>query len=209
VTPQANNPSGRDSPNNFGVILAGGQSRRMSGCAGAVDKAVHDLGGRRLIDHVVARFAPQVGRILIAGPSAYGTQLTALADGDDGPRGPAAALWSCAKWIAATSPGAPGFVTVPVDGPFAPPDMAEKLSASGRCAIASNDNGLHPTFAYWALSAIMDRLKAVPKGEGVALHILAQQCDAAHVHFDPPHALMNINTRDDMARARKLVQTLR
>ena len=44
----------------FGVILAGGQARRMGGA----DKAFVALAGRPLIAHVLARLEPQVERVM-------------------------------------------------------------------------------------------------------------------------------------------------
>jgi molybdenum cofactor guanylyltransferase len=46
----------------FGVILAGGEGRRMGG----VDKALVRLAGRPLIAHVLDRLEPQVDRVLIS-----------------------------------------------------------------------------------------------------------------------------------------------
>ena len=44
-----------------GVILAGGQSRRMGGG----DKGLLELAGRPMLAHVIERLAPQVGRLVI------------------------------------------------------------------------------------------------------------------------------------------------
>lgn len=44
-----------------GVILAGGQSRRMGG----VDKGLLDFLGKPMISHVIQRLGPQVDEILI------------------------------------------------------------------------------------------------------------------------------------------------
>ena len=40
---------------------------------------------------------------------------------------------------------------------------------AGECAIAINENGAHPTFAYWALSDLMAALSEFGTGEGAAL----------------------------------------
>src|SRR5687767_6867314 len=44
-----------------GVILAGGQSRRMGGG----DKGLLELAGKPMLAHVIERLAPQVGRLVI------------------------------------------------------------------------------------------------------------------------------------------------
>ena len=51
-----------------GLILAGGQGRRMGG----LEKALLDLGGRPLAAHVAARLGPQVGALAL---SALGLML--------------------------------------------------------------------------------------------------------------------------------------
>jgi len=44
-----------------GIVLAGGQGRRMGG----VDKGLQVLAGKMMVEHVLARFSPQVDEILI------------------------------------------------------------------------------------------------------------------------------------------------
>ncbi|MCC6212287.1 MAG: NTP transferase domain-containing protein, partial [Burkholderiales bacterium] len=44
-----------------GIVLAGGQGRRMGG----VDKGLQLLHGKSMVEHVLARLAPQVDEILI------------------------------------------------------------------------------------------------------------------------------------------------
>ncbi len=44
-----------------GVVLAGGQGRRMGG----VDKGLVALAGQSLVSHVLARIAPQVAQVMI------------------------------------------------------------------------------------------------------------------------------------------------
>ena len=44
-----------------GILLAGGQSRRMGGG----DKCLRHLGGRPLLDRIIERTVPQVTRLVI------------------------------------------------------------------------------------------------------------------------------------------------
>ena len=48
-----------------GLILAGGRSSRMAQAGQARDKALIQFKGRRLIDHVFDKLAPQVGGVMI------------------------------------------------------------------------------------------------------------------------------------------------
>ena len=49
-----------------GVLLAGGQSRRMfADGPGRGDKGLLEIGGKPMIAHVIARLSPQVGALVI------------------------------------------------------------------------------------------------------------------------------------------------
>ncbi len=187
-------------PPRIGVILAGGYARRMG-----ADKPAVLLAGRRLIDHVMDRLAPQVDRVLIAGPHAYDTELELAPDRGTGPRGPAAGLWAAGHWLLQQAPEATGFVTAPVDAPFLPSDLYEKLAAGGGCAIASSKDGAHPTFAFWRAPVLLEQLRAAPSDKGLALHALAEQCAARRVAFSQRHCLLNINTPEELASAEAFI----
>ena len=184
------------------VILAGGKGRRMGGR----DKGEVILHGRRLVDWVVERLAPQADRILISGAYDYGTGLTVVADRKNGPAGPAAGLWAALCWLENNLEGAKGFVTAPVDGPFLPADLVSALSQEQGCAVACDESGRHPTFAFWETAPLKKTLQAHPPGKGLALHALADECNAQDVIFTPPMALMNINSPEDLAAAQTLVE---
>ncbi len=187
----------------IGVILAGGGSRRMEGR----DKATVDLAGKRLVDHVIDRLAPQADRLLISGARDYVTGLTFIADRDDGPSGPAAGLWAAAHWIEEVASSATGFVTAPVDGPFLPTDLFEQLAGEGASAVACTKQGIHPTFAYWQIDDLLRVLGAVEKGEGLALHELAKRCNARRVSIESEDAFFNVNAPSDLKRAEALAKT--
>ncbi len=184
----------------IGVILAGGYARRMG-----ADKPAVLLAGRRLIDHVADRLAPQVDRILIAGPHDYHTGLSFTPDRGTGPRGPAAGLWAAGHWLLEQAPLAAGFVTAPVDAPFLPSDLYDKLAADDGCAIASSEDGAHPTFAYWRAPVLLEKLRSASSEKSLALHALAEQCAARRVVFSQRQCLMNINTPEELAIAEALV----
>ncbi len=195
-------PSSVNQLSRIAVILAGGRSRRM----GAVDKAIVVLRHRRLIDHVVARLAPQVDRILISGNSSYDTGHTLVPDREDGPLGPASGLWAIARWLGAQQPDATGFLSVPVDGPFLPEDLFQELASEGACTVASDESGAQPTFAFWHIATLTAALEKVPEGRGVSLQALAAQCQAKRIKF-PRSQLMNVNSQEDLSRAEEILKT--
>ncbi|GEM_PF-113596 len=178
------------------IILAGGGARRMGGA----DKALIELGGKRMIDHVIERLSPQVDRILISGKNDYGTGLTAIEDLKEGPRGPAAGLAAALRWIEDQAPYLQGFMTVPVDGPLLPGDLYARLTEEPGCAVACGEAGAHPTFAYWRREPLANAIRIALSENNVALHALAEACGVRRVAF-PARTLVNINTPEDLAAA--------
>lgn len=175
------------------VILAGGQSRRMGR-----DKASVDLHGKRLIDHVVDRLSPQVEMIMLSAGQDYGTGLRTIADAP-AYQGPVAGLLGVADWLAANDPTCQGFLTAPVDGPFVPNNLAERLTAQpDACAMARDDAGTHPTFAYWTLAVLEEVRPSLP--EAPSLHRLAKLVKARPVVWPGTQNFINLNTPEDLAQ---------
>ncbi|RKQ96207.1 molybdenum cofactor guanylyltransferase [Maricaulis maris] len=183
----------------FGIILAGGQSRRMGG----VDKAGLELGGRRLIDHVITRLTPQVDTVLIAGPDDYGSGLATLPDPEDGPVGPAAGLLAAARHVIAVGATDPALVTVPVDTPFLATDLVHRLCADPLPAVAQSGGRLQPAFSAWRPDTLLALLADLPPGSGPALAALADAAAAHRVDFAVGDAFLNINTVTDLEQARR------
>lgn len=174
------------------IILAGGQSRRMGS-----DKAVIQFQGKRLIDHVVERLSPQVDRILLSARQDYDTGLQTIPDAPAF-QGPVAGLLGVVDWLADHAPTCQGFLTVPVDGPFLPDDLARKLAEEpDSCAMAQDEAGTHPTFAYWALSALEEARSSLP--DAPSLHRLAKRVNARPVAWPDSQNFINLNTPDDLA----------
>jgi len=176
------------------VILAGGRSARMGGR----DKALAELGGIRLIDRAIARLAPQADRIVISGRRDYGTGLAAIADEKSGPQGPAAGIFAVSRWMAQNEASTEGFFTAPVDGPFLPGDLAQRLGACGGPAVAADDGGVHPTFAYWTLRALEGAWEKLRGAPSISLRGLAGASKATEVRWAGTGLFFNVNTREDL-----------
>ncbi len=189
------------SPRSLGVILAGGAARRMDG----VDKGAVSLAGKRLFDHVYERLAAQVDRVLVAGPHDYDAGLTAVEDRPDGPAGPAAGLYAALAWLEKNATDARGFVTAPVDAPFLPRDLADRLHGEGGSAVARCAGRRHPTFAYWDAGDLSAYLRARNRGEAPALHDIAASLNARDVDFDDETAFFNVNAPADIKAAEALI----
>ncbi len=168
---------------------------------GGIDKGEALLGKMRLIDHVFRRTFPQADTLMLAGGHDYGTGLKTVPDRRDGPKGPAAAIYAAHIWLNEHDPKTRGFFTAPVDGPFVPKDLVARLYETGSPAIAASDDGLHPTFAYWTLTALEKAWPVLKERESLSLRALAEACDAAHVRWSGTGMFFNINTPLDLKEA--------
>ena len=191
----------------LGVILAGGQARRMGGRT----KPLLLLGGRPMLAHVVDRFVPQVAQLALnvngdGAPFApFG--LPILPDSIDGCVGPLAGILAALDWAAAQ--GADQVVSVPADTPFLPPDLVPQLllaAADAPIAIAETATGRHPTCAIWPV-VLRDRLRTDIMAGQRRLGGWALDQGAATLRFPDttPDAFFNINTPQDLALANTLV----
>lgn len=200
-----------------GIILAGGRSSRM-GEGG--DKALLPLAGETLLARALARLAPQVDRIALSAnrpASLYGSAgVDIVPDADDSRSGPLAGILAGLRWAQALDvpPDAPceAMVSVAVDTPFFPEDLAARLAAAsegGRMiAVAAAAGARHPTAALWPL-AIADALaRYLADGERRAGAFIARH---PHVAVDfPAHGgrdpFFNVNTPADLAEAEEILR---
>ncbi len=198
----------------LGVILAGGQARRMGGG----DKGLLDLVGQPLLAHVIARAEPQVAGLALnanGDPDRFaGFDLPVLADSVAGYPGPLAGVLAGLDWAAGQ--GAESIVTMAADTPFFPCDLVPRLLlASEGMAVplvlaATPDPGRgqvrHPTFGLWPV-ALRDDLRAA-LNEGVRKVVIwTDRHDGREAVFpvDGFDPFFNVNTPEDLARAEAML----
>ena len=182
-----------------GIVLAGGQGRRM----GSVDKGLVEFGDRPLVAHVIARLAPQVDALLINANrnveryEAFGYRVVPDAIPDYA--GPLAGLH--AGMTAATTSYV---VTSPCDSPFLPNDLVSRLASafdrsSLDLAVARTFTQPHPVFSL-ARRALLPHLDAFLHGGGRKIDAWYATLRVAEVAFDDKaDAFRNINTRGELA----------
>ncbi len=179
------------------VILAGGQSQRMG-----TDKAVIKLGGQRLVDILIDKFASKADHLFLSASQDYDTGLHMISDDPAFPGGPVGGIFSVAAALQKARPAIAGFVTVPIDAPYAPANLIERLTASGSCAVAQDQKRNHPTFAYWRCDVI-DKIRASHDrgGKPPSLQWLAEESGAITVIWSDENLFMNINRPQDLIDA--------
>tara|TARA_R110000772_G_scaffold256395_2_gene372942 strand:+ start:1444 stop:2022 length:579 start_codon:yes stop_codon:yes gene_type:complete len=186
-----------DTPPTCLIILAGGQSRRMG-----QEKASIKLGGQRLIDRAIARYQPSVDRIWLSAPDDFDTGLDIITDDPNMASGPVGAVFTIAAKLPLLCPEATGFVTIPVDAPFAPEDLISRLTAVPGCSVAQGPKQLHPVFGYWRCDIVNSVRETHQIGErSPSMHWLVRQCDAQLITWHDERAFINLNTPGDLAAA--------
>ncbi len=177
-----------------GVILAGGQGRRIGG-----SKATVVLGGQPLWRHVVTRIGPQVSALAINATDGF-EGYRVLRDEVPG-LGPLGGILAALIW--ARRLGARRVLTVAVDTPFLPLDLVKRLSGpSAPVVMAQTSDGVHATTAIWD-AGLADRLEAALTSGTRKVTDWAMSQAAARVPFADtvPPAFFNINTAEDLAQA--------
>ena len=222
-------------PTVCGAILAGGRSQRMfagepgSGSDGPRDKALLDLAGQPMLTYVIARFKPQVARLVLnangdpARFAPFGLDIVSDvhhsvlgAAQQAGHHGPLAGIGTALHWALSISDDTEALVTVTSDVPFLPGDCVARLFEASdiggrRPAIAVSQGQRHPTIALWPLSLLDDLTQTLADGD-LSVDRFARRHRAVEVSFamrkiggvevDP---FFNANTPEDLANARDIL----
>jgi molybdenum cofactor guanylyltransferase len=193
-----------------GVIQAGGRSTRMGGRA----KALLELGGRRIIERVLAALAPAVDDVLVVTntPELYAfLELPMVADvyPDHGSLGGIYSGLEAASGHAA--------LTVACDMPFLHPGVVKLVaSRAGEGDVVIPRVGpqletMHAAYGKACLPHIAERLVAgqLKIVDFFARVRVVEIAEAEVARFrDPRVAFMNVNTPDELERARALATEL-
>ena len=182
-----------------GIVLAGGQGRRMGG----VDKGLQLLRDKPMVAHVIGRLAPQVDEILINANQnleAYGRfGYRVVPDAIGGFAGPLAGLHAglgAAKYSLA--------LTVPCDSPFLPADLFSRLKdklQKNDLAVAKTGDQPHPVFSLVRV-AVLEHLSKFLSAGGRKIDAWYSTLKIVEVPFDDEaDAFRNINTREELNNA--------
>jgi molybdopterin-guanine dinucleotide biosynthesis protein A len=179
-----------------GLILAGGQGRRMGG----VDKGLQLLRGKPMAQWALERLAPQVDEVLINcnqnldAYARFGHRV--VPDEIGGFAGPLAGLHAGLK-----AASHPWVATVPCDSPFLPLDLVERLkNRIGDCdlAVAKTEDQAHPVFSL-VRREVVENLEAFLRAGGRKIDAWYGSLRTVEVSFDDEaEAFRNINTLDEL-----------
>ncbi len=195
-----------------GVLLAGGQSRRMGGG----DKCLRPLAGRTLLSRIVERARGQVATLVLnanGDPSRFGDfELPVAADVVDGFAGPLAGVLTGLEWARAHAPDCAFVASFACDAPFVPEDLVARLAhavseqgADMACAVSAGRD--HPVFGLWPVALAGDLRHALVDEDIRKVDVWTARYRLARVEFaaDPIDPFFNVNRPDDFAAAEAIL----
>jgi len=205
-----------------GVILAGGLSRRMG-----ADKASTLLAGRSMLEHIANRLAPQVGQLAVnantdqknGAPSdehsltipGIATPLPVIIDRLSGRPGPLAGIAGAMDFAQQASTHSHVLI-VPIDTPFLPTDLAQKLLAElpdrDSLVLARSLGRLHPVIGVWpvGLAEIIEDWLVNPDNRKLMVFledkpVVAVDFAPVETRVGPLDPFFNVNTPEDLRQA--------
>ena len=180
------------------VIVAGGRSSRFAG----QDKGLLEFRGKPMVQHIIERLSPQVGRLVINANrniDEYSKfSLPVIGDLLGEYQGPLAGI--SAALDAATTPY---LLTVPCDCPLVPDDLVHQLATAMTnqgTDIAVAHDGLQLQQMFMLLScALSGDLHDFLSAEQRAVRDWLSRHDVAIADFSgSAQAFININSKDDL-----------
>lgn len=175
-----------------GIILAGGQARRMNG----EDKGLVPLFGKPLYQHVLEKLRPQVNNIVINAnrniPTYQQSGYAVITDSIDNYPGPLAGIlagleFSQTEWT----------MFVPCDTPFIPDNLVQHLWQNRKghhIVYASDEEREHPTLCLIHNSQIAQLKQFLANGDKKLMLFMAQANAKAVIFPNSKKAFENINT---------------
>ena len=198
-------------PPTLGLVLAGGQARRMGGG----DKALLRVGGATILHRVLARLRPQCSAIILnanGDPARFAaTGLPVVADDVPGFAGPLAGILAGLDWAAAHVPEVAFVGSVPGDCPFLPRDLIGRLHAARAkadtpLACAKSGNWRHPVVGLWPVALRQDLRHALVGEDLHKIEMWTGRHGVALAEWpdQPVDPFFNVNTPEDAARAEEI-----
>jgi molybdopterin-guanine dinucleotide biosynthesis protein A len=206
-----NDTTSRDALDIPAVLLAGGLARRMGGG----DKPMRRIGGRTILDRVIARLKPQCGELILnanGDPARFAEfGLPVIADTVKDFPGPLAGILAALDWTAANRPNVPFILSAAADCPFLPRDLVARLDRArgeenAQLAVASSGGQSHPVIGLWSV-ALRDELRHALVVEDIRrIDRWTARYKLATVSWPtvPLDPFFNANTMDDIAEADRL-----
>jgi molybdopterin-guanine dinucleotide biosynthesis protein A len=195
----------------IGLILAGGQARRMGGG----DKPRTSIGGATILSRVIERMTPQCTRLILnanGDPSRFADAgVPVIADDVPDFAGPLAGILAGLDWAAAHAPDVAYVASAPGDCPFLPRDLVARLqqaraAANTPLACARSGEWRHPVVGLWPVALRADLRHALTKEDLRKIELWTARHGVALADWpaEPVDPFFNVNTPEDAAAAARI-----
>ncbi|MDF0493025.1 molybdenum cofactor guanylyltransferase MobA [Bradyrhizobium yuanmingense] len=198
-------------PPTLGVLLAGGLARRMGGG----DKPMRTIGGRTILERVIARLAPQCSGLILnanGDPARFAAfSLQVVADDVPGFPGPLAGILAALDWAAANRPQIEWVLSAAGDCPFLPRDLVARLHEArarenAQLAVAASGEQSHPVIGLWRVALREELRHALVDEDLRKIDRWTARYPLATVTWpnEPLDPFFNANTVEDITEAERL-----
>ena len=193
--------------NILGVVLAGGKSKRFG-----EDKSEIKLGSKTLLKHTLDKIKSKFNEIIIVSNNKIIKEHITIKDCIEGQLGPLVGVLSAMKWIKKNNYPHQWIATFPCDTPFFNISIIDKFIEATKLNdsllyFAKSEKRRHNIFGLWSLKLIETLEKDIiennhRKVEKWANKIGVKTINISYDNIDP---FFNINTREDLAEAEKIL----
>lgn len=195
-----------------GLLLAGGQSRRMGGG----DKCLKRLGGQTVLARILHIVRPQVGPLVLNangdGARFADYDLPVASDVVDGFAGPLAGVLTGLEWALANAPECQWLASFACDAPFAPRDLVSRFLAAvakenADMACATSAGRDQPVFGLWPVRLADDLRAALVEEDIRKVDVWTARYRLARADWptQPVDPFFNVNRPDDLDAAETLL----
>lgn len=200
-----------EQPATLGLLLAGGLARRMGGG----DKPMKMIGGRTILERVIARLTPQCDALILnanGDPARFeSVGLPVVADTVEGFAGPLAGILAGLDWAAAYRPDVEWVLSAAADCPFLPRDLVARLQRArigenAQLAVAASAGQTHPVVGLWNVALRGELRHALLVEDIRKIDRWTARYKIATVTWpdEPLDPFFNANTVEDIAEAERI-----
>lgn len=195
-----------------GVLLAGGQARRMGGG----DKCLRPLAGRSILAHIIERMRPQVEALVLnanGDPRRFDhVGLPVVGDVIEGQAGPLAGVLTGMEWTRSNQPHCDWIVSIATDTPFLPANLVDRLATAidddeADLASVITAGRTHPVIGLWPVRLAAALRRAMINEDMRKIDRFTARYRLANVVFptEPVDPFFNTNRPEDLEEAERLL----
>ena len=197
--------------NILGVILAGGKSKRFG-----EDKSEIKLGSKTLLEHTLDKIKSKFNTIIIVSNNKIVKDYITIKDCIEGQLGPLVGVLSAMKCIKKNNYSHQWIATFPCDTPFFNTSIIEKFIEATKVNdsllyFVKSEKKRHNIFGLWSLKLIEILEKDIIENNHRKVEKWADKIGVKTINmpYDNIDQFFNINTKEDLAEAEKILTKYR